>query len=95
MLPAGLAAVDDAKQRGTWTALDAVEDLTVPDDLAAALEANPPAREAWDRVAPSTRRMMLWWIISAKRPETRATRVAETARRARDGERLEPSRARG
>ena len=95
MLPAGLAAVDDAKQRGTWTALDAVEDLSVPDDLAAALEANPPAREAWDRVAPSTRRMMLWWIISAKRPETRAARVAETARRARDGERLEPSRARG
>ncbi len=47
MLPAGLAAVARAKELGTWTALDAVEDLAVPDDLAAAFEANPPAREAW------------------------------------------------
>jgi len=89
MLPAGQAAVDEAKRRGTWTALDAVEDLTVPEDLAAALAADPPAREAWDRVAPSTRRMILWWILSAKRPETRAGRVADTARRAREGAPLE------
>jgi uncharacterized protein YdeI (YjbR/CyaY-like superfamily) len=92
MLPAGLAAVDEAKRRGMWTALDAVEDLSVPDDLAAALAANPPARETWDRAAPSMRRMILWWILSAKRPETRAGRIADTARRARDGEPLDRTR---
>jgi uncharacterized protein YdeI (YjbR/CyaY-like superfamily) len=87
MLPAGLAAVDEAKGLGTWTALDAVEDLAVPDDLAAALDADPPAREVWERFAPSTRRMILWWILQAKRPATRAARVTETARSASRGER--------
>ena len=49
MMPAGLAAVGEAKRRGTWTMLDEVEDLVVPDDLAAAFGRNPPARsEHWD-----------------------------------------------
>ena len=79
MLPAGLAVVEDAKRRGTWTMLDDVEDLVVPDDLAAALEASPPARANWDAFSKSARRMLLEWIRQAKRPETRARRIEETA----------------
>ena len=86
MLPAGLAAVEEGKRRGTWTILETVEALEVPDDLATALDAAPPARAAWDRYAPSTRKQMLWWILQAKRPATREARVAEIARYAALGE---------
>lgn len=79
MLPAGLAAVDEAKRRGTWSLLDEVEDLVVPDDLAAAFAQHPPAREHWDAFSRSARRGILEWIVQARRPGTRAARIAETA----------------
>ena len=79
MLPAGLAAIEEAKRNGSWTLLDDVENLVVPDDLAAALAAHPPARAHWDAFSRSRRRAMLQWIAEAKRPETRAKRIAEAA----------------
>lgn len=79
MLPAGLAAIEEAKRRGTWSMLDDVEDLVVPDDLAAALAAVPPAHANWDAFSRPARRGILEWIIQARRPETRARRVEETA----------------
>lgn len=79
MLPAGIAVVDDAKRRGTWTMFDDAENLVVPDDLAAALDATPLAREHWEAFSKSSRRATLGWISLAVRPETRAKRVAETA----------------
>jgi uncharacterized protein YdeI (YjbR/CyaY-like superfamily) len=80
MRPAGRAAIEEAKRRGTWTMLDDVEDLIVPDDLAAAFDAQPPARANWDAFSRSYRRSILEWLVHAKRPETRAKRIAETAR---------------
>ena len=79
MLPAGLAAIEEAKRDGTWTLLDDVENLILPDDLAAALDASPPGREHWDAFTRSPRRAILAWIAQAKRPETRAKRIAEAA----------------
>jgi uncharacterized protein YdeI (YjbR/CyaY-like superfamily) len=79
MLPAGLAAIEEARRRGTWSLLDDVEDLVVPDDLAAAFAANPPAQAKWDAFSRSARRGILEWIVQAKRPETRARRIEETA----------------
>ena len=87
MHEAGRAAVDRAKADGSWTALDDVEDLVVPDDLAAALAERPPARTEWDAFPPSTRRGILEWILNAKRDATRAKRIDETARLAQDGKR--------
>jgi uncharacterized protein YdeI (YjbR/CyaY-like superfamily) len=87
MLPAGIAAVEEAKRRGTWTLLDDVEALLVPDDLAAALDARPPARSNFGAFPPSARRALLEWIVQAKRPETRAKRIAETADKAARNER--------
>ncbi|MBX9575504.1 MAG: YdeI/OmpD-associated family protein [Caulobacteraceae bacterium] len=87
MHPAGQAKVDQAKRDGTWTALDAVERLEVPDDLAEALSARPGARETWDGFPRSVRRGVLEWIGAAKTPETRGKRVTETADRAERGER--------
>jgi len=82
MLPAGLASVEDAKRRGTWTMLDDVERLIVPDDLGAALDATPGARANWDAFPPSVRRQYLVTIVTARRPETRTRRVTDTAERA-------------
>lgn len=87
MLPAGQAAIDEAKRRGTWTMLDAVEDLIVPDDLAAALAAHPPAADHFAAFSKSTRRALLEWITQAKRPETREKRILETATKAARNER--------
>jgi uncharacterized protein YdeI (YjbR/CyaY-like superfamily) len=74
MAPAGLAAIERAKADGSWTVLDGPERLEVPDD------------EHWASFSPSSRKMMLGWIAVAKRSETRAARIAETARRAAMGE---------
>lgn len=88
MRPAGLAKVAQAKADGSWSAYDAIESLTVPDDLAAALRSGPrAARAAWDGFSPSSRKALLWWVQSAKRPETRARRVAELVREAASGRR--------
>jgi uncharacterized protein YdeI (YjbR/CyaY-like superfamily) len=85
MRPAGLAAVEAAVADGSWTALDAVEDLIEPDELAAALDALPAARQSWDGFSPASRKGLLKWIVTAKRPETRARRIEETVRLAADG----------
>lgn len=94
MTPAGLAAVEEAKRRGTWTALDDVEDLVVPPDLAAALDAAPPARRHWDAFPRSVKRAILEWVSSATKPDTRAKRIAETATLAARNERANQWRPR-
>ena len=86
MVPAGLAAIEEAKRNGTWTMLDDVENLVVPPDLAAALDVNPAAREHWAAFSRSPRRAILEWIAQAKRPETRAKRIAEAVDNAQRGE---------
>jgi uncharacterized protein YdeI (YjbR/CyaY-like superfamily) len=97
MAPAGLAAVEAARADGSWTALDEVEDLVEPDDLRRALDADPEARRHWDAFPRSAKRGILEWLRNAKRPETRAKRVDETARLAARGERAnqwrQPKRA--
>jgi uncharacterized protein YdeI (YjbR/CyaY-like superfamily) len=85
--PAGLAAIEAAKASGAWSALDDVENLVVPDDLAAAFAAHPGAGEHWEGFPPSVRRAILVWIVDAKRPETRARRIAATASEAAAGRR--------
>lgn len=87
MAPAGLAAVESAKADGSWTKLDAVEDLVVPPDLAAALAEHPPAVANFDAFPKSARRGILEWLVQAKTAPTRAKRVEETARLAQRNER--------
>lgn len=77
--PQGLSLIDAAKADGSWSRLDDVDALIVPDDLAAALAARPAARANFDAFPPSARRGILEWILNAKRLETRASRVNETA----------------
>jgi len=76
MTDAGRRAAEVAQANGWWTRADAVEDLIEPDDLVTALDASPTARAAWDAYAPSLRKQLLWTIVSAERPDTRARRIA-------------------
>jgi len=92
MTPAGLAKIEAAQADGSWTLLDSVERLEVPDDLAAEFDKYPDARAHFDAFPPSARRMALTWIATAKRPETRAKRVAETARLAQENVRVNQRR---
>lgn len=77
MTVAGLAKIEAAKADGSWNSLDAIEELTIPDDLAKALRANKTAAANFANFSPSSQKVLLYRIGSAKRPETRAKRIAE------------------
>ena len=87
MAPAGLAAIERAKQNGSWELLDSVERLEVPPDLAAALEDSPPAASNFAAFPPSVRKQALTSLVMARRPETRAERVRRIADAAARNER--------
>ncbi|MGZ6340633.1 MAG: YdeI/OmpD-associated family protein [Candidatus Limnocylindrales bacterium] len=87
MTGAGRRAVEAAKADGGWQVLDSVEELVVPDDLAAAFALRPGSGERFEAFPRSVRRSILGWIAQAKRPTTRAARVEEAARLAERGER--------
>ena len=77
MTPAGLAKIEAAQRDGSWTALDEVEALIVPDDLARALAKNKVARANFENFPPSARKHALTWIASAKTAATRERRIQE------------------
>lgn len=85
MTPAGQACIDVAKANGSWKVLDDAEALIVADDLAAALDATPGARDAWEAWPPGTRKVCLSQLALAKRPETRAKRIATVLAALADG----------
>lgn len=82
MAPAGAVVMAGARADGSWSKLDDVENLVVPSDLAEALVARPGAAANWEAFPRSAKRGILEWILRAKRAETRAKRVAETAEKA-------------
>ena len=77
MTAAGLAAIEIAKANGSWSSLDAVEALEVPDDLAAALAADPISRASFEGSPTSVKKLALQRLAAAKRPETRSRRIVE------------------
>mgnify|MGYP003624367183 FL=1 len=82
MTQAGLASIATAKQNGSWTFLDEIEALAIPEDLAAALAKYKGAMDYFDGLSKSAKKILLHWVISAKRPETRQKRVLEIAENA-------------
>ncbi len=85
MTEAGMAAVRAAKERGTWEAGSPERLDHTPPDLAEALAAEPAALDRWRTWAQSHRRQYVYWVLEAKRPETRARRVGDVVRRAESG----------
>lgn len=87
MMPSGLAKVEAAKKDGSWNALDEIEALVIPVDLAQTLATYETAQQNFAAFPKSVKRGILEWIAAAKKPETRAKRVEETARLAAQNER--------
>jgi len=78
MMPAGLDKINAAKQDGSWTTLDEIEALVIPLDLRQALAANQTAKHNFEALSRSAKKNILFWIGSAKRPETRLKRIEQT-----------------
>ena len=76
MKPAGQRQVDAARADGRWdAAYDSPSNVTVPEELQAALDANPAAREFFATLDRTNGTAILYRIHDAKRPETRARRI--------------------
>ena len=84
MSESGIDSIRDAKESGTWLALESVQKNEIPADLAGALERNPAALKNFTAFPPSSKRIILEWIQNAKKEETRKKRIQETVRLAAD-----------
>ena len=89
MRPAGLAAVEAAKADGRWErAYAGPATITVPDDLAAALDAEPDAQQAFDALDGQNRYAVLWRVHTAASPAARAKRIATLVQMLAEGRRI-------
>lgn len=79
---AGIQKIEQAKQDGSWTFLDDVEALILPEDLKAAFSKNSVAYKNWQSFPNSIKRGILEWIKNAKKPATRAKRIENTVTKA-------------
>ncbi len=78
MKPAGHEQVEAAKADGRWdAAYPSPSAATVPDDLQQALDQNPQAKASFEQLTSQNRYAILYRVHDAKRPETRAKRIAE------------------
>ena len=89
MKPAGLKAVEAAKQDGRWEAAYASQkNSTVPEDFRAALDKNSKANAAFAKLKSAERYSFLFRIHHAKKPETRARHIQKFVEMLETGEKL-------
>ena len=82
MMHAGHETIRIAKENGSWTILDSVEELVIPEDLEEAFSIHDGSREYFLSLSKSMKKMLLQWIVLAKRAETRQKRIDEIAEQA-------------
>lgn len=80
MTDAGLNTIKAAKRDGSWKALDAVEKLIMPKDLALILKAQSHYEVFFTSLSNSVKKSIFHWLLSAKREETRNRRIADILR---------------
>ena len=91
MKPAGLREVERAKADGRWdAAYEPQSAATVPEDLRLELERNEGAREFFETLNSTNRYAILHRIQDAKKPETRARRIAKYVAMLAEGKKLYP-----
>jgi uncharacterized protein YdeI (YjbR/CyaY-like superfamily) len=84
MAPAGFESIRIAKDNESWTLLDEVEALIIPDDLEMAFNLKPGSKEYFLSLSKSMRKMILQWVVLAKLPDTRRKRINEIAEHAQN-----------
>ncbi len=87
MTKAGFESIERAKQNGTWTLMDDVEKLILPEDLKTELNKFENAMDFFQRQTKSIKRGLLHWIVTAKRAETRKKRIESIVQSAAEGNR--------
>jgi len=92
MMQAGYESIEVAKQNGSWSILDDVEELKIPKDLEKAFKSQPGSKAYFVGLSKSVKKGILQWLVLAKRPETRQKRIAEIAELA--GQQLKPKQFR-
>lgn len=85
MTKAGFEVIELAKQNGSWSLLDEVEALKIPEDLNRAFASRAGSKDFFLSLSRSSKKNILYWVISAKRPETRHKRIEEIAELAAQG----------
>lgn len=85
MQTAGYKSIEVAKENGSWTILDGVEAMEIPVDLSTELARLEGAQEFFEGLSNSAKKILLYWVISAKRDETRQKRIIEIAENASQG----------
>jgi len=88
----GYKSIEIAKENGSWTILDGVEALTIPEDLKKEFTNYKDSAEYFDSLSKSVKKILLYWVVSAKRSETRQKRIIEVAENA--GRKLKPKQFR-
>ncbi len=79
MEKAGYDSIQVAKLNGSWTILDEVEALIIPSDLEEAFNKYSNSKDYFMSLSKSAKKILLSWIVLAKRPETRQKRINEIA----------------
>ena len=92
MTDAGYKSIEIAKQNGSWTILDTVDELIIPEDLNAALKTHAGANDFFESLSNSSKKALLQWLVLAKKAETRQRRIEEVAACA--AQRLKPKHLR-
>jgi len=91
MKPAGMEAIENAKNNGRWeAAYDSPSTATVPDDLQEALAAHPRALEFFKTLNRANRYAILWRIQTVKKAETRARKIEYLIGMLERGEKIHP-----
>lgn len=78
----GYQSIEIAKENGSWTILDSVEALIIPEDLKEEFAKHEGSFEYFENLSKSDKKNLLYWIVSAKRNETRLKRIIEIAENA-------------
>lgn len=77
MHQSGLEKIEIAKNNGSWTALDDVENGAIPEDLQKEFDSHPKAFENYQNFSFTYRKSYLYWLNQAKRDDTRQKRIKE------------------
>jgi uncharacterized protein YdeI (YjbR/CyaY-like superfamily) len=79
MTKAGFDSIETAKQNNSWTILDDVEELKIPEDLEKELKIKADAMDFFLSLSKSVRKAILQWLVFARKQETRQKRITEIA----------------
>jgi uncharacterized protein YdeI (YjbR/CyaY-like superfamily) len=87
MTAAGMKKIDAAKKDGSWSTLDPVDELEIPGELSKAFARNKKALKHFEAFPQGIKKQLVYWVLSAKREETRSVRIKDIVSKAARNER--------